>query len=255
MSVTSNRNHTIQQLTQQLRQWEQAGRPPHRESDLQSTGIAPLDDLLPGGGLSPGMLIESLSRNPGCGAETLACRVAAEVLQDNGVCIVIDRERSFFPAGAWPLGERLDRLVFVHPTSDRDLLWALEQSLRCRGVAVVLCRIDRLDAHSYRRLKLAAETGGGIGLLLRSDNERRQPSWADVRLLIQALPWNSRLEQAPLSGTAPFSTGRLLRMELIHCRGRAGGGAVELEIDDETGDVRLVPELAAAEDPVCAAGA
>ncbi len=255
MAGSTDRNQTIQHLAQQLRQWERAagGRP--LQNTLQTTGIAPLDDLLPGGGLPPGSLVECLSSNTGSGTQTLACIVAAHLLQDHGACIVIDRERSFFPPGAWPLAKRLDRLVVVHPASDRDLLWTLEQSLRCRAAAVVMGRINRLDPRDYRRLKLATETGGGMGLLLRSGRHRSQPSWADVRLLIEALPWNSRCERTCPSGTDAFSTGRLVRMEMIYCRGRAGGGAVELELVDETGDVRLVSQLAAAENPLRATGA
>ena len=250
MSVSTNRRQTIQCLALQLRQLEQAGGRTEIGNTLLSTGVGPLDRLLPDGGVPPGTLIEWLSQGEGSGAGTIACTVAVHAMQTNGVCVVIDRHRSFFPPAAWPLASNLDRTVVVHPANDRDTLWALEQSLRCSGVAVVLCRLDRLHDHAYRRLQLAAEAGGGVGLLLRPDKYRSQPSWADIRLLVETLPCESRFGQKPSSGTDDFSTGRLLRITLIHCRGRAGGDAVELEIDDETGDVRLAPQLAAATDSI-----
>ena len=82
----------------------------------------------------------------------------------------------------------------------------------------------KLDGRTFRRLQLAAEQGGGLGLLIRPATVRGEPSWADVRLLIE-----------PLRGTR--ETGRLLRVVLLRCRGgdplRGGGQTVEVEIDDE----------------------
>ena len=45
---------------------------------------------------------------------------------------------------------------------------------------------------------------------------RREPTWADVRLLVQ-----------PLAGQQP----RQVRVTLLHCRGGGSKGSVELEID------------------------
>jgi len=49
--------------------------------------------------------------------------------------------------------------------------------------------------------------------------------------------------------------GRRLRIELLACRGGKSGAAVELEICDETGVVRLAPQLARAANLRRAAGA
>ena len=261
MSGVADHNQALQHLAQQLRRLEKTSREARCKGGLFSTGIPALDRLLPEQGISPGTLVEWLSRGDGCGAGTLVFAVAAHLTQGNGACVIIDRNRSFYPP---PLllpshqklsASDLDRTIVVHPPDKRDTLWALEQSLRCCGVAVVICRLGHLNDHAYRRLQLAAETGGGIGLLLRPGEHRSQPSWADIRLWVEALPFDARFERKPSSETDALTLGRLLRIELIHCRGRAGGEAVELEIDDETGDVRLAPRLAVAKDSIRAAGA
>lgn len=254
MSALPNRSQTIQQLASRLRRLERSRAPSHTQDTL-STGIASLDQLLPEGGVRPGTLVECLSRNAGSGAGTIACTMAAHAMRDHGSCVVIDRRRLFFPAAAWPLADDLHRLVVVHPRADRDLLWAVEQALRCPGVSVVVCWTDRIHAHAYRRLQLAVETGGGVGLLLRPDDCRSQPSWADTRLFVEPLPFELPNGKAASPGTEAFSTRRLLRIELIHCRGRSLGGAVELEINDETCAVRLAPRLATPTNSRHAAGA
>jgi hypothetical protein len=118
-------------------------------------------------------------------------------------------------------------------------------------VAVVVCRLEKLSQQAWRRLQLAGETGGGIGLLLRSVEQRSQPSWAGMRLLVEPLPVGGRGScraetRDEGTGIKEWSPGRRMRIELIHCRGRTQEGSVELEIDDETGDVHLAPAVAPA---------
>lgn len=218
-------------LAMQMRRFGRASEWSRTEAQSQPTGIEPLDDLLPNRGVEPGTLIEWLSDGTGTGAGTLAFSVLRHLLSPQQTCVAIDPERSFSPIAWLSQVEDDRRMIVIHPEQGRDTLWGWEQALRCRGVAVVIGWLDRLSPQAYRRLKLAAETGGGIGLLLRPMKHRAQPSWADVRLAVQPRPSRS-------------AEGRTVSLELVHCRGGLGGNAIELEIDDETGDVRLAPAVA-----------
>ena len=275
MSGPKNHSLAIEKLAQQLRRYERTLQPIVDENRLLSTGIDALDALLPDGGISRGTLMEWLSEKAGGGAGTLAFTVAAQLMRADGACVVIDPAATFYPLAIGKLADELQRMIVVHPANGSDALWALEQSLRCRGVAAVVCRLGhaferQLHHHAYRRLQLAAETGGAIGLLLRPARYRVHPTWADVRLLIEPLcgarevpieDFGFRISDFSQSMTpenpqsairnreSPFPTGRQLQVELIHCRGRHCGGIVKLEIDDETGDVRLASGLAAATNP------
>lgn len=231
----------INDLKDRLRALEHSCR--RTQSTACSTGIAGLDQLLPAGGLVQGSLVEWLSDGEGAGAATLALTVAARVLQDGGALVVIDARREFYSPAAAGLGVALERMVLVRPANARDALWALEQALRCRSVAATLGWIETLDDRVFRRLQLAAETGGGLGFLLRPAARRGQPSWADVRLLVQALP------------PAPHAAGRRLRVELLPGRGTAGGKTVDLEQSDETGHVSVAAALADSALSVRASGA
>ncbi len=84
---------------------------------------------------------------------------------------------------------------------------------------------------SHRRWKLAAEVGGGVGLLFRPDEARREPVWADLRLRV-----------TPLSGGQ--GDARRIKIDVLYRRGGLGGSAQVWEIDHAAGDVRLVPEVA-----------
>ncbi len=175
----------IRQLSRQLRRIENRRAP--NANKLVSTGISALDHLLPCGGIERGTIIEWLAKSAGSGAGTLVFTIAAWHMQPVGTLVVIDPRRQFYPPAAARLGVDLERTIVVCPNNTRDTLWSLEQSLLCPGVAVSACHLEDLDDRVFRRLQLATETGGGLGLLLRSARFHEQPSWADVRLLVEGV--------------------------------------------------------------------
>ena len=80
--------------------------------------------------------------------------------------------------------------------------------------------------------KLAAEARGGLGLILRPPGAARGPSFADLRLRI-----------APYAATAVL---RRVRIEVLRWHGGKEGQTLIVEIDDETGSLRVPAELAPA---------
>lgn len=258
----SPRAELLSELKDRIRRIERAHRPPANAA--AETPATALDSLLPGAGLARGTLVEWLSEGEGTGAAALALAVAVQLVDAGGALVVIDSRREFYPPAAAGLGVPLERTVIVRPERARDALWAWEQSLRCRAVAVALSWVEKLDDRAFRRLQLAAETGGGFGFLLRPASCRPGPSWAEVRLLVESAPLRQqgkltgRRGDKALSPSPPVtlpSCSRRLRVEVLHCRGGAGGAAMELEMSDETGLVCLVSELAHPASPPRTAGA
>jgi protein ImuA len=192
-----------------------------------------------------GTLIEWLAEGEGSGAMWLALVAAREACNGHGPLVVIDGRQTrygygaFHPPAAVVAGVDLERLIVVRPTTARDETWALDQSLRCGGVGAVLCMTDRLKQRAARRLQLAAEASGGVGLLVRPASVRGEPCWAEVRLLVEPRAGASRQQLG----------GRRLSVELLKTRGTlaselAAKRRLELEVDDETGVVRAVARLA-----------
>jgi hypothetical protein len=151
----------------------------------------------------------------------------------------------FYPPAAAGAGLDLGRLFVVRPTSDEDQAWALDQVLRCRGVAAAWCCVEEQDGSSegtvsirqrrsirqggaakarptWRRWQLAAEASGVLGLFLRSAAARDEPCWADVRLLV---------EPVARQANADASRSRRSRVEVLRSRAAAAGGAVELNVE------------------------
>lgn len=193
-------------LQDQLRRWESFR--PVDEVEVVSTGAAALDALLPRRGLARGSLVEWLSPDAGAGATSLAFAAAALACADRGLLVVIDRERQFYPPAAIAWGIDCQQIVVVRPHANQsdDWLWALEQSLRSRAAAVVWAWCDELDPQAFRRLQLAAESGGSIGMLFRPIAMRGQPSWADVQLIVEpqsSLEESRAIVNNPLAAKLP----------------------------------------------------
>jgi protein ImuA len=102
--------------------------------------------------------------------------------------IWIDPAGTFYPPAAMGSSITSGRLDVVRPTQ-ADLTWATVECLRCKQVgAVVALLMHRLTRVEVRRLQLAAELGGTVGLLLR-------PNLAGANIYSAATRW--RVSPAP----------------------------------------------------------
>ncbi len=121
--------------------------------------------------------------------------------------VLIDTAKDFYPPAAWQYGLTLDRLVIIRPATEREAFWATEQVLRCSGVAAVIASLTNLEEPLSRRLQLAAESSGCIGLLLRSTS-RRVKSFAAIQMLVEG---TSTEELKTYPQTTPGAAGFSLR--------------------------------------------
>ena len=187
--MTNARSAQLREAARLARLMENAGAPPRRGAvERFSTGCAALDGVLPGGGLGRGSLVEWLGGEPGGGASLLAVVAAREARRDGGAVVVIDRNAGFYPPAAAAWGLDLAGVIVVHPASAADERWALDQALRCEHAAAVLAWPGRLDGRTFRRLQLAAEASGSVGMLVRPAAALGDPSWAHVRLAVTPRP-------------------------------------------------------------------
>ncbi len=167
-------------------------------------GADGLSALFPGGQLSSGSLVELLPRVPGAGAWSLAMLMARYACGERKTLLIADTERCFYPPAASKFGIDPGRIIIIRPRTIREALLAVAQALRCPAIGAALGAFERLADRDGRRLQLAAESGGAIGVLLRPLLERSAPSFASVRLLMDPLP-GGRRPTACAPGSASLS--------------------------------------------------
>ncbi|HUW83288.1 MAG TPA: hypothetical protein VMZ31_10870 [Phycisphaerae bacterium] len=239
LGLRQDRAAIVRQLREQIRRMEHDyARPPERQ--WIGTGLAALDERLAGGGLPTGSIVELIGSGRACGGLALATWLTARAASDGGQVVVIDSAGDFYPPAAEQLGLGADRMVLVHPRREVDALWAAEQSLRSPTVAAVLLTcLLRVEHRQSRRLQLAAEAGGGIGLLVRpiKAQARGRVSTAAVRLLVG--PTRSE----------PGSVRWLV--QVLRCRGGWPSEPVVVGLEDEACDVSVhAAAVGGADEPV-----
>jgi protein ImuA len=201
-------------------------------------GAGGLGDLFPKGQLASGSLVELLPRTAGVGAWTFALHVARHACGDRKTLLIADPERCFYPPAARGFGFDPDRVIIVRPRTPREALLAVAQALRCTAIGATIGAFEHLADRDGRRLQLAAESGGSVGVLVRSPAAMKAPSFAAVRLLMDPLP--------------SARGRRRMRVEVLRCRG-GQGKTTGVEIDNATGHVRAFSLLELAAEPAAAA--
>jgi hypothetical protein len=176
-----------------------------------STGRGSLDARLPGGGWPTASLIEVLLDDTGLGEVQLflpalvACqRRTGEGSTNEGPWIVwiAPPHEPYAPALAQQ-GIELGRLLVVRPSTATEALWAAEQALSSGVCAAVLLWLKGTDDRWLRRLKLAAETGGSLGVLFRPERHRFESSPASLRLLMTRGEREAHLDLIKVQGGRP----------------------------------------------------
>lgn len=164
----------------------------------EPTGHAALDRLLPGNGWPRGALSELIVPRPGVGELGLIVPLLARMTQaGRRVALVAPPHIPYAPA-LRAAGVDLAQCWVVDANQAADIIWALEQLLRCPAVGAVAGWLAMADERVQRRLQLAAEhngdAGGAVGLLLRPLAARQQPSVAALRLALQADAHGTQVE-------------------------------------------------------------
>ena len=229
----------IEQLREKIQRIEAGNR---RAAAFLPFGIPQVDERLPGGGLIMGALHEVAGGGngaiDGAAAALFAAGIVARAKGQILWCVV--RQDLFAPALA-QAGLSPDRVVYVEAGDDKAVLACFEEGLRHGGLAGVVAEVGRLTMTNSRRLQLAAESSGTLGIAIRRWRRQTdatdfgQPTAAATRWRVSVLP------SVPLPVPGVGRSRWLL--ELIRCR--AGESAdFEVEACDAEGRLNLPTDLA-----------
>jgi protein ImuA len=231
ISVVEDLRERIQRL---------AGGPRHGKKVLPF-GVEAIDQVLPGHGLPLGALHEVAGGGNGAiDGAAAALFVAGIAARTKGkVLWCVTRQDLFAPALA-QAGLSPGRVIYVETGDDKALLACFEEGLRHGGLGAVVAEVARLSMTASRRLHLAAETSGAIGIALRrwrrptDAADFGQPTASVTRWRVSRLPST----QLPVPGV-----GRARwQLELIRCR--AGESAdFEVEACDAKGRLALPSDM------------
>lgn len=213
----------------------------HATREVLPFGLDRVDSRLPLGGLMRGALHEVAGGGNGAiDGAAAALFVAGIAVRLKGKALwCLTRPDLFAPALA-QVGLRPDRVIYVEAGDEKSVLSCFEEGLRHGGLGCVVAELAQLSMTASRRLQLAAEASGTMGLALRrwrrqtEASDFGQPTAASTRWRVSVLP--SRPLPVPGVGRHRWL------VELI--RARAGESAdFELEACDDQGRLGLPSNL------------
>jgi len=194
-----------------------------------TTGLCALDELLPRANFARGAVHELLALPshplPLFFALLLARSAMNQPKNSSGSIVWCDPQRKLYPPAVATLGMPLDRLFLLRPKTIADENWAIAECLRCRGVSATIASPRRLSRIEARRFQLAAERGGGIGILLRPFDRNAHVYAAATRWLV-----------APARGERTIQRWKI---QLIHGHGGRIGQSVILEHHREHNSIQV----------------
>lgn len=190
--MTAARAQILTELRDQIASLE---RSPSCRARWLPFGVLEIDAVLPGNGLSFGAVHEIAGGGSGtvdgAAAALFAAGIAARTRGQVVWCLT--RPDLFFPALA-QAGLDANRVVFVEVDREEDVLASMEEGLSHGGLGAVVGELVRLPMTASRRLQLAAEKSGTLGLIVRrwrrqtEANDFGQPTASTTRWRISVLP-------------------------------------------------------------------
>src|SRR5437763_999191 len=110
-------------------------------------GLWPMKDAFPGGSFPLGAVHEFLSTQPEVLAATsgFISGILSSVAGSTGTVLWISYSRMLFPPALKSFGIEPDRFIFIDLQKEKDVIWAMEEALKCGALAAVVGEIREID--------------------------------------------------------------------------------------------------------------
>jgi protein ImuA len=131
--------------------------------------LGPFQDAFPNGTFPVGAVHEFLAAGMEQTAATsgFMAGLLAPLMGDKGVALWVSSARRLFPPALQGFGIAPDRFIFLDLKKERDVLWAMEEALKCGALAAVVGEVGDMSFTASRRLQLAVEQSRVTGFVLR----------------------------------------------------------------------------------------
>lgn len=152
--------------------------------------LGPIKDAFPNQSFPVGAIHEFVC----AGAEDVSSTggfiagIVGFLMAAGGVSIWVSASRTIFPPALKAFGIEPDQIIFVDLQKEKDLLWVMEEALRCKGLAAVVGEVGELSFTASRRLQLAVEQSRVTGLIIRQQPRYLVPTACVARWSITPLP-------------------------------------------------------------------
>ncbi|HEX5171782.1 MAG TPA: Error-prone repair protein ImuA [Cyclobacteriaceae bacterium] len=181
-------------------------------------GLGPIKDFFPNSSFPLGAIHEFLCSKAEDSASTIGfiAGLLSSLMGNKGATLWISSSRTLFPPALKSFGIEPDRFVFLDLEKERDVVWAMNEALKCSALSAVVGEIREIDFTNSRRLQLAVEQSQVTGFILRNSYRKLNTTACVSRWRVTQLPSES-VDNLPGIGFPKW------RVELLRMRnGKTG---------------------------------
>src|SRR5690554_5675951 len=155
-----------------------------------SVGLEAIESSFSGNSFPVGVVHELISGDRRGAASTngFIAGPLGGLMRKNDYCLWISKQRTLFPPGLKSFGVEPDRFIFIDIKREKEVLWAVEQGLKCGGLAAVVAELKEISFAQSQRLQLAVEKSRVTGFLHRYQPMSEHALACATRLKIKPLP-------------------------------------------------------------------
>src|SRR5258706_3740230 len=133
------------------------------------SGLGLMKDAFPNASFPLGAVHEFLSAREEDTAAThgFIAGLLAFLMGSNGTSLWISSSRKLFPPALKNFGLSPDQLIFIDLQKEREVLWAMDEALKCGALTAVVGELREISFTASRRLQLAVEQSQVTGFIVR----------------------------------------------------------------------------------------
>ena len=156
-------------------------------------GLEFMSEAFPQSQFPLGAVHELISEGAEAAASTagFTSGILAGLMKNGGAAVWIGKSPILFPPALKAFGIPPDQVIFINLQKERDILWAMEEALKCASLSAVIGEIPELSFTHSRRFQLAVEQSKTTGFILRNNPRTLTPNACVARWKIKPLPSSS----------------------------------------------------------------
>ena len=162
----------------------------HYSGSFLDLGLDFMEEALPNGHFPLGAVHELISEGMEGSASTAGFTIAllSGLMKNQSPAVWIGNSPNLFPPALKTFGIVPDQLIFIKLHREKEMLWAMQEALKCRSLSAVIGEIPELSFTHSRRFQLAVEQSKTTGFVLRTNPRALTPNSCVARWRIRPLP-------------------------------------------------------------------
>ena len=93
--------------------------------------------------------------------------ITASLMKTGAPCVWVSSSKNIFPPALKAFGIEPAKIIFIQSKKPKEILWTVEEALKCASISTVVGEISEISFTESRRLQLAVEKTKVAGFLIR----------------------------------------------------------------------------------------